>query len=401
MLVYSPREGVYVSRTAAMSCAGEPLRPGAGPGDNSEVQTVGALLDEASAQAHRWFPELDSQVHVSLSTVVRRPRSSLHLIALAGVDGKRRTVVAKVRIDTPNSDLLSRPSMAAGPPLSAGEQAALEYAGLRAIRDEMAGDPRFGVVNVLGHLATPATVFMERVEQPTLRDVLLRQSRLRPRLRIRKPPGADQLPWTHAGAWLHGFHSLSEGLPPASGEDPRDRLLVAFESFGDFIAARTGDYGAAQLARRAREVAAVHLPTGAPLAVSHGDFAVRNMFCDGRGRVTGFDPLPRGRVPVYQDVCRFIDSVRLLGLQVYSHGAAYSRESLDARERAFLQGYYGADEPPTSVLRAFELLILLDKWTAFTTRRALHPGRRVQDAAAHAYMRREIVRLLERAERHG
>ena len=123
------------------------------------------------------------------------------------------------------------------------------------------------------------------------------------------------------------------------------------------------------------------------------------MFVGPGGRVAVFDPMPRWRAPVLEDLCRFLVGVRLLGLQVHSQGLAYSARWLDAVERDVLAGYFGADVP-TGELAAFRTLVLLDKWAALTTGGGAGPrGAVVRARAAWAgrHLAREADRVLRAA----
>jgi hypothetical protein len=141
------------------------------------------------------------------------------------------------------------------------------------------------------------------------------------------------------------------------------------------------------------------LPRELPLAVGHGDFAPRNMLLR-QGRLAVIDPLPRWQVPVYDDLCRFLVGLRLIGEQVHTHGLAFGSDTLDALEEAAIAAYLGADAQ-RAALRAYQLLILMDKWTAMldSPRRDLR-GRVVRRSATLAdhRVRREAERLLDLAD---
>ena len=116
-------------------------------------------------------------------------------------------------------------------------------------------------------------------------------------------------------------------------------------------------------------------------------------------RLTVIDPMPRWKVPVYDDLARFLVGLRLIGLQVHTHGLAFGANTLDALEEASVAAYVGSDADRRP-LRAYQLLILMDKWTAMldNPRRDLQ-GRLARRSAllADHRVRAEAERLLDLA----
>jgi hypothetical protein len=91
----------------------------------------------------------------------------------------------------------------------------------------------------------------------------------------------------------------------------------------------------------------------------------------------------------------------MLGLQLHSHGAAYSADWVAQREQEFVTGYYGDDPIPTSLLRCYEALILLDKWSALVERGGGGAKARVEAFGirlAGGFITRQGHLLLDRAE---
>ena len=151
-----------------------------------------------------------------------------------------------------------------------------------------------------------------------------------------------------------------------------------FRAYQEFLAAEVGASAFAGLGDRGAELAAAVLPDFIPTAAGHGDYAPRNMFLDNGGRLTVFDPLPRFAVPAQDDLCRFLVGVRLLGLQLHTHGVAYSAADLERRESAVIAGYY-ADRPvPAAELRCYQAMIMLDKWSALVQPAGRRLSTRVQ-----------------------
>lgn len=367
------------------------------------VRTLGRL---AAERAGTWFPELaGAPVDVGVTVLSARPRCSLFRVRLSDAR-QARQVVVKVRSDGP---------FAAGRPagersglvpdaLPAAAQAAVEYAGLCAFATRFGDDPRFGVVRPRDHIAELDAVVMDHIDQPTLRRVLLAGSRFSGLPRDARLRRTSDRAWGNAGAWLRAFHASTGEFDTQPRNAVRDDVVRAFDDYVGFLDARVGRGLPVDLHRRARAVLEQALPERLPTAVGHGDFAARNMFVDGAGRISVFDPLPRWRVPVYEDLSRFLVGVRLLGLQVHSHGIAYPEVTLARREGAFLDGYFGTDPPDRAAALAYQLLILLDKWSALVSRP--RPRRAPQKSVDRArrgwvdgYVRCEAQRLLAEAER--
>ncbi len=313
-------------------------------------------------------------------------------------------VLAKIRRDWPagpGGATVARPRLVLpGPPPSTAELTAREYAGLRDIQaifgDE---DPEVAPVRPLDHLVAEDTLLLEYVDAPTLRRLLVQRGRLTPE-RFRRRRTEDRRAWQQAGAWLRTFQ---ERMPPgvlparqATREDVADR----FAAFGDFLAYRLGARVVGDVARLGAEFAETVLPERLPLAVGHGDYAPRNVFLRGDGRLSVFDPMPRWLAPRYEDLARFLVAVRLSGNQVHTQGAAYAAGDLDRRERAVLEGYRD-DDLRLADVRCYQLLVTLDRWSALVGSRPESWRRRLRVAPvelASGYLRREAERLLRLME---
>jgi hypothetical protein len=244
---------------------------------------------------------------------------------------------------------------------------------------------------------------MEYVDAPTLRDVLLRRGRLSPPVG-RPTHHRGEEPWRRAGAWLGVFPERRPhaGLP--ARQATRDEVVDRFEAFASFLTRRLGTRASGDAARTGASLAAGILPERLPLAVGHGDYAPRNVFLLGDGRLAVIDPLPRWVVPGFEDLCRFLVAVRLQGVQVHTHGAAYGTRSLDALERAVIEGYRGSETIRLPELRCHQLLITLDRWCALVDSPSRGWRGRLRTAAvehAAGHLRKETERLvrLARSER--
>ena len=365
------------------------------------------ITEHVADQAERWYPDLAGPVRVDLRTLSDRPSCSLYVVRVRSGGGDHR-VLAKVRRAAAGAGT-DRPVRAARPRLRtdvAGteELTTHEHAGLQAMVGIAAKSPEtFGAVRPLGRLPGKAALLMDYVDARTLRDALHAESRLVPPWLPRLGGGAaPNSTWGNAGTWLRTFHDEMPGESVPARQETRDCVAERFDAYDAFLTERLGRRLVGQTASRGAALAAQVLPPWLPLAVGHGDFAARNMFIDERGRVAVFDPMPRWRVPRYEDLCRFLVGLRLLGLQVHTRGAAYGAAELARREEAVLRGYFGPGEIPRDEVRCYQLLIVLDKWSALVdsagsghgpVSRARAAGQRV----ANTYIRDEAMRLLNLA----
>jgi hypothetical protein len=348
--------------------------------------------------ACHWFPDRVKPATVRLRQLSSRPRSLLYAVHLD--DHGSPQVLAKVRRRQPGAGDEAgpgaRPRLAADP-LGDDELTALEYSGLRDIFATFGtSDASFRAIRPLDHLEAENTILMEYLDACTLRQTLLAQSRLPPRRR----PAADPLGgrmWWLAGSWLRTFQRSLPHEDLAPRQQRRVDVVERFGAYDEFLTGRLGARSFGDLARRGAELAAAVLPERLPMAVGHGDYAPRNVFTGPDGRLTVFDPMPRWAVPCYEDLCRFLVGMRLVGLQIHTHGLAYARPDLERREQEVISGYFGADEVPLAPLRAYQLLIMLDKWSALvdSDQRGWRPRLRTSSVEiASGYLRTEARRLL-------
>jgi len=349
------------------------------------------ITEQVADRAAWWYPELSGPVQVGLRRVRDRPSCSLYAVRVTGRDGTSRQVLAKIRSEAPTGPphRPGRPRLA-GAAVGPEELTGFEYDGLRAIEAFAGRYPAsFGAVRPLAQLPGRATLLMEYVEARTLRQALLAESRLVSWLPRLGGTGAHPSTWHHVGAWLRTFHDELPADGTSARQQTRDCVVERFEAYGAYLAEQLGDRALGQIASAGAVLAADVLPARLPMAVGHGDFAARNMFVDGQGRVTVFDPMARWRVPRLDDLCRFMVSLRLLGLQVQTRGAAYAATELARREEAFLAGYFVDGVVPRDQLRCYQLLLVLDKWSAL-----VHAAAGTRGRQRNAYIRDEARRLL-------
>lgn len=372
------------------------------PDDRAPAELVAEFTAEATAHAKSWFPELDGRrLRTRVLSTDARARCFLHRVELD--DGRTyRTVVVKVRHSRPELRRLDRfegrPVLNPERTMSDDETARREYDGLLAIAHALrdAEQDRFGVLRPLAWLPGHSAIVMDLVQELTLRHRLLETSRLR-----RRPePPMDEAAWVNAGTWLRRFHDQETGLSLPARIETRDQVAQMYTAYAQFLAGRgTPSSFTAGLADEAVDLSTRTLPGKLPLAPGHGDFVANNMFAGASGRITVFDPLTRWRVPRYQDLATLTVGIRVLPVQSATQGMALSRSELVRYEDAVLRGYFGAEQVPLAAVRAYQLLVLLDRWSGTVGKRIGHgtvrPGLhhlRVQLAARHYH--REARRLL-------
>jgi len=352
------------------------------------ARLVETLAQRIAPHTHDWFSDRP-HAGVEVRMLADRPKSVLLTVHLDGAEPP--VALAKFRRDSAGG-----PRAGARPRLrqqaaTAEELTLLEWEGLEAIERACGDTDGLAVVRPLLLMRDDAGLVMSFVDAPTLRSVVLDLSRLR-----RGRGGLDDAVTgcTLAGRWLRTFQ---DGYAPSDRpvrQGTRGGVVDRMHAYGAFL----GSDAWRRLAARGGQLVAGLLPPELPLAVGHGDFAPRNLLL-GEGRLTVIDPLPRWQVPVHDDLCRFLVGIRLIGEQVHTHGLAFRSDTLDSLEEAAVAAYLGPDADPAP-LRAYQLLILMDKWSAMrdNPRRDV-PGtlaRRSAKLADHV-VRAEAERLLDLA----
>jgi hypothetical protein len=349
---------------------------------------VETLAERIAPHTHEWFPDVPHS-GLEVRVLADRPRCVLLTVHLDGAEPP--TALAKVRRDSAGGYRASARPRLRQEAATAEQQTLLEWSGLVAIERACGEITGLGVIRPLLLMPDETGLVMSFVDAPTLRDVVLDLSRLR------RGSGSLDRAITgsrRAGLWLRTYQERSGGSDRPVRQGTREEVVERLRAYGGFL----GSDVWRRVAEAGTELVTGVLPAELPLAVGHGDFAPRNMLLSD-GRLTVIDPLPRWRVPVYDDLCRFLVGIRLIGERVHTHGLAFSSDALDALEEAAVAAYLGPDADRTP-LRAYQLLILMDKWTAMldNPRRDIR-GRLARRSAALAdhRVRAEAERLLDLA----
>jgi aminoglycoside phosphotransferase (APT) family kinase protein len=323
-----------------------------------------AIMADIRAHLGDWYPEAGPRQRPDLRVVFDDARALNRVLRIDVRAGGRSVARLIVKTSTPDPDPLvtadDRPRLV--PVTSLQDRPALEFDALRLIEDRLAqvGDDRFVPVRALGVLAESSAFVMEVFPGRPLHRLLL------PSVKWRKSPHLRPAALVSAaGRWLRILHDTPTDGSQESRQETADELAESFAAFGSFLV-RTG---APKMLDEVVDVgkAAISTVGDMPLVLSHGDFAPRNILVDRRGRLAVIDLLGRWRAPRYEDVAAFLVSLHTSRANAATQGIVFGR-GIDRLEPAFLEGYFGADPIARFEVRLFELLLLLDKWSARTIR---------------------------------
>jgi hypothetical protein len=382
--------------------------PAGDPDATDTDDVVRSFSELATRSAADWFSCFGgAPVATTLAELHVRPRCFVHRFTLT--DGtSRRDVVLKIR----HSDATlrraerfdGRPELTPQRTISDRDSARCELTGLQQVARAMEGaDPeRFGVLRALAWLDGPAGIVMEYVDEPTLRQQLVRRWRRAP-LRHGRPGRTEQRDedrtWSDLGEWLRRFHAADDGRSLPARMSRRDELVDFVERARHFLLQAGAEPGvvsrlATTVVERAERVFPVELPT----AAGHGDFTAQNVFVGSHGRITVFDPLPLWRVCVHEDLARLTMGVRLLGPQVLTHGRLLGEDLCDRWEARLLAAYADGGRPPADQLHVFQALLLMDRWGELLGKRpargrARQVSRRVRVHVGSGWYERQAGRL--------
>jgi aminoglycoside phosphotransferase (APT) family kinase protein len=290
-----------------------------------------------------------------------RPSARLYWYRIE-CDGTSSNVVVKIHADPADIETIGdagQPRLVE--PLTHDIKYAQEYKALALLQQHFAAlnDPRFGAIPVLDRIDPLRAIVMRDVDGQPLNRQLPQLSRLRPL----GPSQALRIAIFNAGAWLRAYHQL-EAAEAVTRQANREDFVSSINGYCAHLG-RTLSRPAffAGLAEGVASAAQALLPDELPLALSHGDFAMRNVLVGPTGRVFVFDTRAAWRAPIYDDLAKFGLAMRFARPQVYSHGLAFSEGHLRVAEQCLLAGYFGGDAVPKEQIDLYTLLLVFDKWS--------------------------------------
>ena len=312
--------------------------------------------------------EIEAQLALRLEAPVQlvsfsgRPAARLYWFR-AGQHESTRLVVKVPLARVGGSSDGDRPRRS--PPTPVTRKAMLEFEALQAAERhfDALGDPRFSAVQAVALLEPMQALVMREARGQPFREAVKRAV-----LRWR-PPRTTLEAATLSGAWLRAYHAMpvhdtiEQRL--ASGAAVAELAL----ELGAFLAAAPYGADAIELAEATAGIAGTLGPADLPLAVVHGDFAMRNVLV-GDGRVAVLDMLGRWHAPAYEDVATMTLALDTVGLGGPAAGVLPRPPAIGPLRRAFLEGYFGdAGRIPARPLGVLEALLALERLAALHARR--------------------------------
>lgn len=309
---------------------------------------------------------LPSTGPAEVALIRREPRSASTLYRYRlDCEGRSTTVIVKVLLPAHSAPARSpdavRPRLA--PAIDPAARCRFEFEALTAIDDHFRGldETRFGAVRVFDLLPGQNAVVMEAIERPTLREAFTAWWR-RPSVAAERD--LEEL-FGNAGAWLRAFHGTAAAHPAEPRLASRHDVIAAVGQLTDYVSSRLG--GAAFFERvkaRFDEQAAACLPERLPLGLSHGDYAMRNLFVGPGSRVMVFDTLASARTPIYEDVACFLQGFRMCWLNIPRLPLGRRANALGTFRAALLAGYFQEQPIPEAAVALFEVHHVMNKWSA-------------------------------------
>jgi aminoglycoside phosphotransferase (APT) family kinase protein len=299
---------------------------------------------------------------VELVGFVARPASRLYRYRTHGAEPVHLVVKIPLLRDATVAD--DRPRRL--PPTPADRKASLEFAALRAAQRHFAtlGDARFASVEAIALLEPMHALVMRHVEGQSLRAIVKRAA-----LQPRAAPDVDRA-FERAGAWLRAYHAMV----PLPGIEERlstpDDVATLATRLGEHLRDARRGSETVDLAERTAIVARRLSAADLPLAVVHGDFAMRNVMVNA-GQVAVLDMLGRWRAPAYEDVSTMMLALDGIAFGPRLGGVLPLPPAIRSARAAFLRGYFGDDAAvPRSALATIDGLLTLDRLAALHARRS-------------------------------
>jgi aminoglycoside phosphotransferase (APT) family kinase protein len=340
-------------------------------GSLEPVDALESILAELRPLVREWYPDADAAAELEVLDI--DPRVVAHLIRVRVVrtTGPPATLIVKAGSAETAPDTSDRPRLV--PMTDQSDRVQLEYEALRTVEARMAEvrDPRFVAVRPLGVLARSNALVMEEFDGEPLHRFLVRRP-LRSGVAVAPSALARA-----TGRWLRILHDT-----PSSTQDvrqgTRDEVVDAFDAFGSYLAAEKVSPHLDEVIE-AGVASARRLPDPLPTVITHGDFAPRNILVDRSGRMAVIDLLLRWQAPAFEDLAGFLVALQTSRANAATRGLLFGR-TIERLEPAFLTGYFGSEPVPRNAIRVYELLLVLDKWSARAIRnRTLGGVRRIRE----------------------
>ncbi len=360
-------------------------------GTLESVDALETILAELRPRVREWYPDADPAADLEVLEVDSRVVTHVIRVRVARTGAPSTTLIVKAGTADP-LDPSDRPRLV--PMTESSERRRLELDALRAVEARLAevGDPGFRAVRALGILPESTALVMEAFDGKPLHAFLVRRpfrahAALRPMTLARA-----------AGRWLRILHDTPTSTQVVR-QGTRQDVVDAFTEFGSYLAAET-DASNLQEVIEAGVAAARRLPDPLPTVITHGDFAPRNILVDKSGRLAVIDLLARWQAPPFEDLAGFLVALQTSRANAATRGLVFGR-TIARLEPAFLSGYYGSEAVPRNAIRVYELLLVLDKWSARAIRnRTLRGVGRIRERLIEGHFDARS-RLLARRLRQG
>lgn len=334
------------------------------------IDHTSIFMDHIREHAPRYYPDFESkQIRIQLLEKQERPTAMLYRFKVSS-GAQIRSVFVKVpfRSLTKNQAKVSvfeKPLLF--PKTEPVDMPRLQYSALRII-DKYFTDldkSQLGTIRVLDYLPEYKAVFTEESSDPSLRQLFLRENRLRS-LFIQSELTTS---FHNVGMWLRMYHAMPKQEDVTVRHQHREDYIEGITKLTGFLSKILGDELffkkiASVITKKGQEV----LPELLPLGLGHGDYAMRNILIGQNARVTVLDTFAKWRTPIYEDIGYFLNGFKMSPPQIVSQGLAYSSGQLSAYEQAFLKGYFEKEAIPYPAIRLFEILALLDRWSSVIAR---------------------------------
>ena len=321
------------------------------------------IVEDLRPRLSDWYPEVDGDAEIEVKGVDERAFAHVIRVDVVRPGTSPTALVVKTGATDPTTDGTDRPRLM--PMTDPADRIELEFEALRTLDARLAevDEPDLAAVRALGILPRSEALVMEAFEGQPLHRLLVRGSFRR--VGALRPVNLART----AGRWLRVLHDTpTSGRPVRQGT--RQEVVDAFTAYGAYLAREKSGFDLRPVIDAGIE-AVSRLPEPLPTVVSHGDFAPRNILVDDAGRLAVIDLLARWQAPPYEDLAGFLVSLETSRVNAATRGLVFGR-AVERLEPAFLAGYFGSAPVPRRAIRLYELLLVLDKWSARASRAGSH-----------------------------